>query len=258
MTDKRNTLPLRVLYVEDEAIIREEMASFLRRRVEGLVLAVDGRDGLEKYTALRPDVVVTDIKMPGLTGLELAEAIRALDPLCPILVTTAVSDMETLFESIRVGIDRYLVKPIQIQDLTEALEKASEKLQRLKAYGVAGDAPRWSEPERRGLEQRAEAETARLVKQVTGKGPKSVRAFVQGELLTLQLHETRTPYERALLGGGENQRLVDFARETFYQTLGGELSSRLRDIFRCQVRLESARADSVMDLDELQWTLTLR
>lgn len=258
MSDKKNKLPLRVLYVEDEEIIREEMASFLRRRVEHLILARDGVDGMEKFRIHQPDLVVTDLRMPGMNGLEMAEAIRGLNPLCPIIVTTAISDMETLFDSIRVGIDRYLVKPIQMKDLTDALEKSAVKLEKLRTYtGESGIIP-WTESERRGVEQKTEAEVARLVKTVTGKGPKSVKAFLQGNLLTLQLYETRTPYERALLRNSENARLVDFSRETFYQGLQGELLQILRETAGCPVVLDTVRTDSIMDLDEILLVLEKR
>lgn len=251
MSDKKSKLPLRVLYVEDEEIIREEMASFLKRRVEHLILAHDGVDGLEKYRTHQPDIVVTDLRMPGMTGLEMAEAIRGINPLCPIIVTTAISDMDTLFESIRVGIDRYLVKPIQMKDLTEALEKSAVKLEKLRTFTGNPEMIPLTEVERRSMEQKTESEVARLVKTLTGKGPKSVKAFVQGNLVTLQLYETRTPYERVLLRNSENARLVDFARETFYKGLQGELLQILRTTARCSVVMDSIRTDSVMDLDEI-------
>lgn len=251
MTDKKGRLSLRILYVEDEDIIREEMASFLRRRVEHLILARDGADGLEKFRTHQPDLVITDLRMPVMDGLELAEAIRELSPLCPIIVTTAISDMDTLFESIRVGIDRYLVKPIQMKDLTEALEKGAAKLEKLRSLPGDVGALRWTEPERRGMEQQAEAEVARLIKTLTGKGPKSVKVFAQGNLLTIQLYETRTPYERALLKNRDNARLVDFSRETFYLGLQEELVGIVRENARCSVVLDSVRTDSIMDLDEV-------
>lgn len=251
MTDKKSKLPIRVLYVEDEELIREEMASFLRRRVDHLILARDGVDGMDKFRVHQPDIVVTDLRMPGMNGLEMAESIREMNPLCPIIVTTAISDMDTLFESIRIGIDRYLVKPIQMKDLTDALEKAAAKLEKLRSYTGDADRTPLTEGERRSMEQKTEAEVARLVKNLTGKGPKSVKAFLQGNLLTLQLYETRTSYERALLRNHENARLVDFSRETFYQGLQGELLQILRETARGSAVLDSIRTDSVMDLDEI-------
>lgn len=250
MIDKHNKLPLRILYVEDEEIIREEMASFLRRRVDHLILAKDGREGLERFSTLQPDIVITDLLMPDMNGLQMSEAIRELSPLCPIIVTTAVSDMDTLFESIRVGIDRYLVKPIQIKDLTDALEKAALKLERLRLFSESTVIP-MAEGERRSMELKTEGDIARLIKSLTGKGPKSVKAFTQGNLMTIQLHETRTPYERILLRNRDNARLVDFSRETFYQSLEEELLMLLRENSRCTVTLDSIRTDSIMDLDEI-------
>jgi len=112
---------LEILYVEDEPQVREQAAQFLRRRCRRVTEAGDGREGLAAFQARRPDLVVTDVLMPGMDGLEMAQAIRRLDPKVPIVVMTAFDRPEYLMRSIEFGIDRYVLKPVQADTFHQAL-----------------------------------------------------------------------------------------------------------------------------------------
>lgn len=138
---------LTVLYVEDDAAAREEIGIFLRRRVGALVVATDGVEGLAAYKARSPQIVVTDIQMPHMDGLTMAREIRDLSPSVPILVTTAFEQTDFLMRAIGIGVDQYVLKPIQGFALEEALLKAAHRL--------LGD-------EQLRQRQRLEAEAARM------------------------------------------------------------------------------------------------
>ncbi|HTY99534.1 MAG TPA: response regulator, partial [Rhodocyclaceae bacterium] len=116
---------LSLLYVEDDEDIRGQLAKFLARRVKRLDVAKDGREGLAAFQAGRHDVVVTDIKMPGMDGLEMASRIRTDFRDVPIIVITAFSERDYLMRSIELGIDRYVTKPIDPDALVEAIYAGS-------------------------------------------------------------------------------------------------------------------------------------
>jgi len=103
---------LTVLYVEDDERIRTELAQFLRRRVGTLILADDGQDGWSKFSEQSVDIVITDIKMPHMNGLMLASKIKEQSPSTPILITTAFEQTDYLIDAIRIGVDKYIIKPI--------------------------------------------------------------------------------------------------------------------------------------------------
>lgn len=105
---------LSVLYVEDEENISSELAHFLGRRVGHLLLAHDGASGLEIYRAQRPDLVVTDIQMPVMDGLTMAEEIKKLHPGTPVIFTTAFDENQYLQRAIALGADGYAIKPIHL------------------------------------------------------------------------------------------------------------------------------------------------
>jgi len=117
---------IKVLYVEDEESIRESLSRFLRRRIRHLITAENGQKGLELFKAERPDIVITDIQMPLMTGLEMAEAIKAIDEETPIVITTAFNDEEYFVRSIDIGIEKYIKKPIDNRQLLATLERLAQ------------------------------------------------------------------------------------------------------------------------------------
>ena len=126
--EKEHLSTLTILYVEDEPAGRREISQFLQRRCGTLVLAQDGREGLEQFAAHHPDLVVTDIRMPRMDGLEMAGAIRTRDAAVPIIALTAVDGSDDLIRAIDAGIDRYVLKPVRPDKLEQALRHCARLL----------------------------------------------------------------------------------------------------------------------------------
>lgn len=117
-----------VLVVEDEDAIRDKLVRFLKRRVGALYAAANGMEGLDLFQAHQPDIVITDIRMPVMTGLEMAEAIRKIAPDIPILVITAYNDQDYFLKSIEIGINRYVLKPADTERILKAVIDIAESL----------------------------------------------------------------------------------------------------------------------------------
>ena len=120
-----NLSKIRVLYVEDDEMIREELSETLEFDVKELIVATNGQEGLEKFKKYNPDLVITDVKMPKMNGLEMAKEIKSISRNTPIIVTTAFSDSEYLMEAIEIGINRYVTKPVDIDKLYDAMNELS-------------------------------------------------------------------------------------------------------------------------------------
>lgn len=118
---------LRVLYVEDEETIRDSFANLLRRRVKELVTASNGEEGFRVFQEKKPDVVITDIRMPVMNGLEMAHKIREVSR-TPIIITTGHNDEEYLLEAIDVGVDKYVKKPVDFRHIETALFSIADNL----------------------------------------------------------------------------------------------------------------------------------
>lgn len=108
---------LNLLYVEDDLATREELAMMLEPWVGQLHVAADGREGLEKFKTFHPDIVITDIQMPRVSGLAMSNEIRQLVPAQPIVIVSAYNDVEYLFRAIELGIDHYVTKPVNVEHL---------------------------------------------------------------------------------------------------------------------------------------------
>lgn len=126
--EKNNLTDLSVLYVEDEAQIREEMESFLEVRVKTLYTAQNGEEGWELFQKFKPDIVISDINMPKMNGIEMSEKIKNEDKNVPIILITAFSDVDYMMRAISAGVDRYILKPVNTAKLDETIRFVAENL----------------------------------------------------------------------------------------------------------------------------------
>jgi len=99
---------LRILYLEDDENTRGMVEFFLKGKVKNLYVGEDGSEGFDLYKKYSPDLIITDIQMPNMTGTEMAKLIRDENSEIPIIVITAFNDSESLFEAINLGINNYL------------------------------------------------------------------------------------------------------------------------------------------------------
>ena len=117
-----------ILLAEDEEKLRESFKKVLLLYVEKVYLAKDGEEALELYSKFNPDIIITDLKMPKLNGLDLIKIIRKENQLIPIIVTSAYTDKNFLLESIKLSLVEYVVKPIREANLSELLESCANIL----------------------------------------------------------------------------------------------------------------------------------
>ena len=113
---------LSVLLVEDEAKIRDLLASVMEKVFKKVITAQNGEEGLKKFKKFNPNIVITDILMPIRDGLEMSKDIRAISPETPIVVLSAFNDKDKLMQAIEIGINKYLLKPIDMDELIYAVE----------------------------------------------------------------------------------------------------------------------------------------
>jgi len=119
--------PIRVLVVDDHAIVRRGVRALLatRRDIRVVGEASDGADAVAQARALRPDVVLMDLMMPGKTGIEATREIAAALPSARILVLTSFAADEQVFPAIKAGALGYILKDTAPEELVEAIRRAS-------------------------------------------------------------------------------------------------------------------------------------
>ncbi|RXK00641.1 regulator [Arcobacter sp. CECT 8989] len=118
-----------LLYVEDDIHTREELSSILSYHIDNIYVAENGEKGLKLFEEKKPDLVITDIKMPLLDGIAMSKKIRELDSNAKIILLTAFNEPNYLVEAIKMHIDSYITKPVNIQELLENIEKLTKHIE---------------------------------------------------------------------------------------------------------------------------------
>ncbi len=113
-----------VLIIDDDPLIRKTLSSHLAKQGFEVYLAEDGDEGIQKFAEFRPELVLLDVRLPGLDGIEVLRRIKERNKKAYVLVMTAFDDMKTTVEAIKLGAFEYLVKPLNFIDLDLTVAKA--------------------------------------------------------------------------------------------------------------------------------------
>lgn len=119
-----------ILYAEDEEGLRKNIADSLRYYAKEVLEASDGEEAYELYKEKQPDIILSDIHMPKIDGIELVKKIREEDSRVSIIMITAHTDKEYLLDAVELHMEKYLVKPIDLDQLLETLEKCMEHIEK--------------------------------------------------------------------------------------------------------------------------------
>jgi len=106
-----------VLVIDDDASLRDTIAVMLEQEGFTTAQAADGRTGLERALTLKPDLLLIDLRLPGLSGVEVCKRVRSTNIQAPIIVLSALSDEIDKVLLLEIGADDYLVKPFGVREL---------------------------------------------------------------------------------------------------------------------------------------------
>src|SRR4051812_1020596 len=118
-----------VLIVDDERTLARAVKAFLAEAGYEAEVAEDGESALALVQTLRPDVVFTDVRLPGMNGIELLRRIREFDPAVPVIIMTAHGTIEGAVEAVKLGAFDYLKKPVDLEELRLLADRARENSQ---------------------------------------------------------------------------------------------------------------------------------
>ena len=122
----------RILLIEDDEVARKQLAKIIKKEGFDILIAEDGNVGLEIFKKELPEIVITDLKMPGVDGIEVMHTIKRMSPNVQIILVTAYGEAETAIYALREGALDYIKKPIDLNLLLLALGRAKEKLSVIK------------------------------------------------------------------------------------------------------------------------------
>ncbi len=189
----------RILVVDDEEVIRTSLARFLRARGFDVTTADSGANALVAMQQERFVAMLSDIRMPEMTGLELVPQAHAMDPDLAIIMLTAVNDAPTATEALGMGAMDYLMKPVELGDLATALERALHK----RALAI----------EQRKVERLIREEVAAQTEELRLERERLHSMVIETVQALVRAQETKDPFMR-----GHSDRVADLA---------GSIASRL-------------------------------
>jgi DNA-binding NtrC family response regulator len=119
--------PIQVLIIDDEEIFVQSLTKVLRTRGMKARGVYNGSSAVEAISGEEFDVIILDMRMPGMDGLATLQAIREKDPLTPVILLTGHEDIERVRMALKSGVVEFLLKPCDIEYLIAAIENASER-----------------------------------------------------------------------------------------------------------------------------------
>ncbi len=207
--------PTKILVVDDEAQQRELLSGFLSRRSFEVTTAAGGEEALEKYAGIFGPLAIIDMKMPGMSGLELLGKLKELNPFIQVMVLTAFGSVETAVAAMRAGAYDYLTKPVEdLEELLVKLEKAAAQNQLIVEHAVMSERIAEAFPD---SELIGDSAAIRKVKElITLVAPRDATVLITGasgtgkELVAREIHA---------LSGRAEKRLVAINCAAFPETL---------------------------------------
>lgn len=125
---KELATPLSVLYVEDNEELRAAFSEYLKMFFHKVVICSNGFEGLEAYKTGGFDIVITDINMPRINGLEMSNAIKEIKHDQHIIIVSAYKNLDNYIEAIKIGVDGYIIKPVEYDQVNSILLKIVQSI----------------------------------------------------------------------------------------------------------------------------------
>jgi DNA-binding NtrC family response regulator len=117
----------RILVVDDEAVVRESLHAWFSTDEYPIEMAADAPEAIRKLQESSWDILLTDVKMPGMDGLELQKKAKEIDPEITVIIMTAYASVESAMQAIREGAYDYVTKPLDPEDLEQIINRAAER-----------------------------------------------------------------------------------------------------------------------------------
>ncbi|MFA7084792.1 MAG: response regulator transcription factor [Arcobacteraceae bacterium] len=136
MQNLKSLKDLKVLLVEDETKLSKFLKDAIAEFFTSLTVAKDGVEGIKKFKKINPDIVITDIMMPNMDGLDMAKELKKLKPNIHIIVLSAFSEKEKLLKAIDIGVNKYFIKPFDTDEVLSYITSIAKSLKNMKTVKI--------------------------------------------------------------------------------------------------------------------------
>ena len=224
---------MKILYVEDEGEAREALSKYLKRRYGKIYTAVDGLDVLIVFKEQLPDLIIVDLYMPNMGGLEMIKEIKKISPEAYVIVTSAVDDVEVILKSVDMGIDKYLLKPISPEALILTINEYMDNVAQKQNLEEVFEGER-----KKQAEDRIKKEFTSFLKTTTGKGPSGVSVFINYDSIEIKAFDAITVMEKNMIYNCQNSIIIEQYRKLFYSLKEEAICNLVSEIIGLEVKFK--------------------
>lgn len=230
---------LKILIAEDEDDAREALVSVLKRRSGKVLGCADGKEGLEAFEEFLPDLVVADLLMPVMDGIQMVSQMhsRFPDHKFSVVILTAMDDPDTIIKAVDAGIDKYVLKPVNIPDFLNALNEVALKTEKNPGLSALEGENRFI------IQDRIKRNFAAYIKQSSGKGPREITINLTPETIEVTAYEIMTTMERSIFVDKANKGVVQYSREIYFSTNADKFCQVIYDAAGIKVTMRESRVD---------------
>jgi DNA-binding response OmpR family regulator len=225
---------MKILYVEDETQAREALSKYLNRRLGKIFTACDGVEGLTVFLEQEPDLVIVDLFMPNMDGLEMIRRIKMISPQVYVIVCSAVDEVATILQGVNLGIDNYLLKPINPEELLELVSSYSEQFKKARAIKEG-----FSLETKKQMEDDIKKKFAAFLKLATGKGPSDVSVFINFDKIEIKAFDALTVMEKNMIDNIQNSVIIENHRKMFYSINEKAICDLVQEIIGSGIKYNS-------------------
>ncbi len=248
MTGNTYLSQMKILYVEDDDDTREDLRRYLKKKAGKVITAANGKEGLVKYAEERPDIVIADILLPEMNGMDMLKEIRRAGDKCPFIITSSVDKSDMIIEAVDIGIVKYAVKPIILDRLLETLDKLAEEMS--SGSVVFDDIEKKAE-----LEIQIKQELTAFLKKTAGRGPRDMTVFISDRRIEITAYGMITPLEKSLMEDKHNISLVESIHSAYYKAQRQKLQFMMKKITGIEAELAHTEFLPFRAVDQLVFAL---
>lgn len=242
---------IKTLYVENEKATREIVTGKLIKKGYNLIVAKNGLEALELFKKNKPDIIITELNLPKLSGVNMIEKIREIDKKCSIIVITNEKKIDLILKSIDLGIDKYLIKDLEKYKILEELEKIQLKHINIQNKLIKDK----NDFNKRDLllEKAIQKKFCSFFKESLGKGPKDVQVIFRDNTLQIKSYDVLTRMEKSLLENLTNKKLIEYNRSLFYKNKRFELENIISNIIKKESVIKNVNINILKNMDSITY-----
>lgn len=244
---------LRVLYVEDDDATREAFSKFLMHRTGKLFPASSGEEGLRMFHENMPNLLIVDLILPGMSGLEMIGEVRKTDRECRVMITSTVNELGTVLEAVDLGIDHFIVKPIDTEDLVRKMEGIAQQILSRQRQSRAVNLALLENSS--AIEDAIRREFLKIMKTWSGKGPRDVKVLLFENRVEITAIDAFTAIEKTVGANRKNLSMAEEFRRLFYQEIARKLEECAEQATGYPLKMTALQTDGARKVDKIVLTV---